>query len=80
MGGKLQRLQSVDLKTQFNKKISISLFFIFSLLQSNSIAVGTGDILKYMDANYPRQSIYKANYKMDSSDITSITASVVYNF
>lgn len=64
MGGKLQRLQSVDLKTQFNKKISISLFFIFSLLQSNSIAVGTGDILKYMDANYPRQSIYKANYKM----------------
>ena len=47
------------------KKNNLFLILILSIfLNSHSTAVDTGTVLKYMDANYPRQSIYKANYKM----------------
>jgi hypothetical protein len=49
----------------FFKKYILHFIIILNLFFSHQLlAQDTAEVLKYMDANYPRQSIYKANYKM----------------
>lgn len=53
----------MDLKTPFNKKLFF--FIIFNLFVCTQVeANDTTKVVDYMDADYPRDSIYKANYKM----------------